>query len=102
MELVTIHDSDLELVELAVDEEYCTGEARISTLDLPRGTTITMINRREEIIAPRGSTIIIPGDVLFILTRVDEVERVSAEILGRFSGDAEGRESSRPPGDKSC
>ena len=101
MELVTIHDTDLELVELAVDVEYCAGEARISTLDLPKGTTITMINRGEEIIAPRGSTIILPGDVLFILTRVDEVERVSAEILGRFERDgaSECYDISRPSGD---
>jgi Trk K+ transport system NAD-binding subunit len=39
-----------------------------------------MINRNEEIIAPRGSTEIEPGDVLYVLTRTDDRDAVARAI----------------------
>lgn len=84
MELVTVDRSDLEMGEVYVDEDRYEGRIGISSLKLPPGTTITMINRKEEIIAPQGSTEIRPGDVLFVLAHKDQLDRVTEEILGRF------------------
>lgn len=86
MELVGAAESNLELLELHIDEEHYTGQVAISMLDLPPNTTITMINRRESILAPRGSTVILPGDILFVLVNPEHVESVKAAILGNFRG----------------
>lgn len=79
MELVTFNDSELELCELQAEGHPGT-KARVVDLDLPKGTTITMVNRNEEIIAPRGSTEIEPGDVLYVLVKAAERDAVAATI----------------------
>lgn len=87
MELVTFNDSELELCELAVNggSEALRGSVKVSELALPKGTTITMVNRKEEIIAPRGNTELLPGDVLYVLLRTSEREAVEHEIARAFS-----------------
>lgn len=85
MELVTIHSNDLELCEITIDDDLYEGSTQIAALKLPAGTTITMINRNEQIIAPQGSTELLTGDVLYILVNSSNIDTVTAEILGRFS-----------------
>ncbi|HEX2956141.1 MAG TPA: potassium/proton antiporter [Chitinispirillaceae bacterium] len=85
MELVTIHESNLDLFELYVDDNLYSGKVTISALTLPPDTTITMINRKENIIAPKGGTTVQPGDILYILTSDETVATVTNEILNKFS-----------------
>lgn len=85
MELVTMLESNLELIEVTIDEEFCTGQVAISMLDLPENTTITMINRKEEILAPSGSTVLLPGDVLFILVVPHKIKEVKEAIFKNFT-----------------
>jgi cell volume regulation protein A len=85
MELVTIHESNLDLFELYIDGNVYSGNVAISALALPSDTTITMVNRKEKIIAPKGVTQIYPGDILYILTSDGTVETVTKEILNHFS-----------------
>lgn len=85
MELVTVHSSDLELCEISIDDDIYEGSSPISSLGLPAGTTITMINRSEKIIAPQGSTQILPGDVLYVLVKNSNADFVTSEILNKFS-----------------
>lgn len=84
MELVTFQDSDLELSELTVDDAL-QGRVKVADLNLPKGTTITMVNRKEQIIAPRGSTEIEPGDVLYVLLKTSEREAVEEAIARAFA-----------------
>jgi len=84
MELVTLHESDLEICEIHIDEDDYEGRVPISSLSLPKGTTVTMINRNEEIIAPRGSTEILPGDVIYVLVKNTNIDAVTSEIIGKF------------------
>jgi cell volume regulation protein A len=84
MELVTFQDSELELCELPA-EGVAGSHAKVSELGLPKGATITMINRNEQIIAPRGSTEIEPGDVLYVLTRSSERDLVARAIARALS-----------------
>ncbi len=57
----------------------------MSDLDLPKGTTITMVNRNEQIIAPRGTTEVEPGDVLYVLLRSEEREVVGERLAAAFA-----------------
>ncbi len=84
MELVTLQKAELELVEIIIDEDEYSGKVLISSLDLPAGTTITMVNRRDAIIAPRGNTVLKAGDVLYVLSKPSNIESVSSEILKNF------------------
>jgi cell volume regulation protein A len=84
MELVTFHESDQELCEVSVDGKG--PPVQVSELGLPPGVTITMVNRQEQIIAPRGSTEITGGDVLYVLLKDSDREAVEALLAQRFNG----------------
>lgn len=85
MELVTIHDTDYELVQIFIDRDLYSGERKISEIDLPPGVTITMVNRDNTIIAPRGSTVIYPGDILSVLVSEEKIKMITGQILGCFT-----------------
>lgn len=85
MELVTIQDTEYELIEIFIDNEIYQGGCKISQLTLPVGTTITMINRENSIIAPSGKTKILPGDTLSVLVERNKIETATAAILKMFS-----------------
>lgn len=85
MELVTIHETDYELIEIFIDNDLYRGECKISQMPLPPGITITMVNRNNVIIAPRGSTVIYPGDILSVLVNQNKIKKVTEEILRCFS-----------------
>jgi cell volume regulation protein A len=84
MELVTVHDTNYELVELFIDPDLYGGSASLSSLALPAEANVTMISRKDKIIAPRGGSIIKPGDVLTILAEEDKITQVTDSILSRF------------------
>jgi len=84
MELVALHNSGMELVEIDVDDEIYNGEALVSSFRLPRGTTITMINRDDKIQAPTGQTEVKAGDILYVLVKTEEKDNAMEEILRHF------------------
>lgn len=84
MELVTIHDTDYELIQIFIDPDIYKGEPKVSEMDLPPGVTITMINRNNTVIAPRGSTVIYPGDLLSVLVSGEKIKRITNQVLGCF------------------
>jgi cell volume regulation protein A len=59
--------SQLELVEFAVAGDHAVAGAAVRELGLPRDALIAVINRGRESVPPRGSTMITPGDRLFVL-----------------------------------
>lgn len=84
MELVTVHDTDVDLIEIFIDDELYRGECRIADLNLPPNSTITMINRNNEVIAPSGQTVILPGDILYVLVEKNNIDMAIDEILSNF------------------
>ena len=60
--------SKLELVDFAVAGDHAVNGLAVRELGLPRTTAlIAVINRGEETIPPRGSTVVQAGDRLFVL-----------------------------------
>ncbi len=45
---------------------------RLADLPFPEGTAVTMIVRGRELVAPRGRTVILPGDHVYIFSRPEE------------------------------
>jgi cell volume regulation protein A len=85
MELVTVHETDYELIQIFIDNDIYTGACKISEMGLPAGVTITMVNRDNTIIAPRGSTLISPGDILSVLVSQKDVKKVTMKVLSCFN-----------------
>ncbi len=65
------HGASLDLVEFDVSTDYAIAGAAVRELGLPRSTLIAVIARGKETIPPRGSTVIEPGDRLYVLTPRD-------------------------------
>ncbi|PKL06859.1 MAG: potassium/proton antiporter [Spirochaetae bacterium HGW-Spirochaetae-9] len=84
MELVTVHDTKYELVELFIDGDLYKGESTVASLVLPADATITMISRKDKIIAPRGNTMLHPGDILTILVDEGRITEVTNHVLSKF------------------
>jgi potassium/hydrogen antiporter len=59
--------SQLELVDFAVAGDHAVNGSAVRELGLPRSALIAVINRGEDTIPPRGSTIVQEGDHLFVL-----------------------------------
>jgi cell volume regulation protein A len=59
--------SRLDLVDFVVAPDHAIAGAAVREVGLPRAAIIAVIVRRDDSIPPRGSTIIEPGDQLFVL-----------------------------------
>jgi cell volume regulation protein A len=59
--------SRLDLVDFAVSPNHSIAGAAVRELGLPRSALIAVINRGEDTIPPRGSTVVEAGDTLFVL-----------------------------------
>ena len=59
--------SKLELVDFAVAGDHAINGSAVRELGLPRSALIAVINRGDNTIPPRGSTIVVAGDRLFVL-----------------------------------
>jgi cell volume regulation protein A len=55
------------LVEFAVEVGHAISGATVRELGLPRDALVAAIGRRRDSIPPRGSTVVEPGDRLFVL-----------------------------------
>lgn len=61
-----------ELVSYYIDPELAVAGASISDLPFPEGAAATLIVRGDELIAPRGSTVLTPGDHVYVLMRAED------------------------------
>jgi cell volume regulation protein A len=59
--------SSLELVDFDVAPDHAIAGAAVRELGLPRTALVAVVARGDETIPPRGSTVIEPGDRLFVL-----------------------------------
>ena len=57
----------LELIDFEVSADHAIAGSAVRELGLPRSALVAVVARADETIPPRGSTIIEPGDRLFVL-----------------------------------
>jgi cell volume regulation protein A len=73
------HLGSLDLVDFAVGPDHSIAGSRVRELGLPRTALIAVVARGDDTIPPRGSTVVEPGDRLFVLvphTRREDLEDV--------------------------
>jgi cell volume regulation protein A len=73
---------DGELMSYYIDEALPVAGMRLEELPFPEGAAVTMIVRGRELIAPKGSTRLEPGDHAYVLSRTEGVELVQL-LFGR-------------------
>lgn len=58
-----------ELLSFYIDEALAVAGEQLSELPFPDGASVTMIVRGRELLAPRGNTILLPGDHVYVFTK---------------------------------
>jgi potassium/hydrogen antiporter len=71
-----------ELLSFYIDEDLPVAGERLSDVPFPEGTAVTLIVRGGELVAPKGQTILEPGDHLYVLAHEEERELIQL-LLGR-------------------
>ncbi|PKN76090.1 MAG: potassium/proton antiporter [Candidatus Cloacimonetes bacterium HGW-Cloacimonetes-2] len=84
LELVSVQDTNYEIVEVYIDEEYYHGSIRISEMKLPKGTLITFVRRGDQIMTPTGSMEIFPKDTLTVLVENQYIDMIAVDIMRSF------------------
>ena len=81
-ELIALQETQSELLEYSVDKGSWLVNHSLQDIPWPQDSLVTAIVRQEEIITPRGDTVIKPKDLLFILLKNDYQE----ELLDLLDG----------------
>ncbi|RUR33620.1 potassium/proton antiporter [Vreelandella nanhaiensis] len=71
LEITALEDVDADIVEYRLGDFARAANRRLSQIALPDGTVIAMVTRGKNVIPPRGSTMLLPGDHLFVVLRPD-------------------------------
>jgi trk system potassium uptake protein TrkA len=80
---IAILESDrAEVLEIEVDDESILTDRTIaeSTTDLPSGVVVGAITRAEELITPRGDTVIRTGDHVIVFLETSVIEEVTPQL----------------------
>ncbi len=88
-ELVALQETKSELMEYSVDKGSWLANRSLQDIPWPQDSLVTAIVRQEEIITPRGDTVIRAKDLLFILLKNNYQE----ELLDFLGGENNHSES---------
>jgi len=92
LELVTVQDTNYEIIDIYIDDEIYEGSCLVKDLNLPPGTLITFINREGKVIAPSGAVEIKPNDTLTVLVEKRNIDMIPLEIKRGFMHKGKGRQ----------
>ncbi|MEO8296117.1 MAG: potassium/proton antiporter [Gemmatimonadota bacterium] len=80
LELTALRETGQELLGYRAEAGSLSINQPISQLPLPRDALVVLVVRGAEVIAPRGSTVVKPGDQVYVLSSVN-YHQVVAEIF---------------------
>jgi trk system potassium uptake protein len=81
--LATLRGGRATLVEVRIpDGPAAPGPRRVDTLDLPETCVLVAVYRGEELILPRGGTILLPGDEVVALSTLETEQALTACLAG--------------------
>lgn len=80
VELHSLKSSDVEMIEITVEEKSGSIDKPISELGLSKEVLISSIVRDGRIVLPKGGTRLREGDILFVLLHASHIEGVTGII----------------------
>jgi len=67
---------DAELLSFYVSPALAVAGAQLADLDFPEGAAVSMIVRGDSLIPPKGSTVLEPGDHVYVITRREDLGEI--------------------------
>jgi cell volume regulation protein A len=86
MEVESVQPLKGRLASFYIDEALAVTGVHIADLPFPDGAAATMIVRGDDIIAPKGNTVLETGDHVYVLMRPED-EPMILLMFGRPEGD---------------
>jgi cell volume regulation protein A len=81
LELITMAESDMDLIVVDIPGPQGRQGPRISELKLPAGSVITLITRGEEVVVPKGGTHLQGWDQVTVLAHVSDEQAIRDALL---------------------
>ena len=72
LEIESMQPLNGELLSFYIDEALSVCGVQLTDIPFPDGTSVTLIVRGRELIAPKGNTVLSPGDHVYIFARTEE------------------------------
>jgi cell volume regulation protein A len=72
LEIESMQPLNGELMSFYIDEVLSVCGVHLTDIPFPDGTAVTLIVRGRELIAPKGNTVLSPGDHVYIFARTEE------------------------------
>ncbi|HYD52743.1 MAG TPA: cation:proton antiporter, partial [Gemmatimonadaceae bacterium] len=79
LEIESLKPLDGELTSFYIEDELPIAGASLRDIPFPEGATVTLIVRGRELVAPKGRTVLLPGDHVYVLVR--EKDRSVIQLL---------------------
>jgi cell volume regulation protein A len=86
LEIESRQTLNAELLSFYIDDALPVAGARLDGVPIPESAAVTLLVRGRDLIAPRGSTVLTPGDHVYVLTR-EEDRAVIQLLFGRPESD---------------
>jgi cell volume regulation protein A len=88
VELVTMAESDFDLLVVDLPGPQGAIGPAIADLRLPAGSVIILITRGNDLVVPKGSTLLQGWDQLTVLAHAKDHETVRSVLLSAFPSEA--------------
>jgi cell volume regulation protein A len=86
LEIVSREQLSGEVLSFYVEAASAVSGSAIADLPFPEGATVMLVVRGHELVPPKGSTVLRPGDHIYVFTRPDEKALVQL-LFGRLEED---------------
>lgn len=82
--LMSFKRGRLAIVRVDLAEESPVVNKRIQEIKLPEDSVLVSIIRKDEVIVPKGNTVLLPGDDIVALTMVENEQQLVTSLIGKI------------------
>ena len=82
LEIESMQPLNGEILSYYIDDALPIAGERLADIPFPPGTSVTLVLRGQDLVAPNGDTVITPGDHLYVFTREEDRAMIQL-MLGR-------------------
>jgi cell volume regulation protein A len=86
LEIESMQPLNGELMSFYVDEALAVAGVSLADLPFPEGASVAMIVRGQDVVPPKGTTVITPGDHIYVFARTEDRPLIHL-MFGRAEGD---------------
>ena len=84
MNLLSIKKGKLSIVRLDLPEQSPAVNRKVKDIRLPEDTVLVSILRGDEVIIPKGDTVLLLGDEVVAITNIEREKELISSLLGKI------------------